>query len=61
MAKEIALIVIIVSLIIMIVNFIYTAALTVFYWASFDIDKFFFGLLAYLGILAAAMVWMSSL
>lgn len=61
MAKETALIVITVSLIIMIVNFIYMAALTVFYWASFGIDKFFYGLLAYLGILAAIVVWMSSL
>lgn len=61
MAKEISLIVIIVSLIIMIANFIYMATLTVFYWASFGVDKFFYGLLAYLGILAAVVVWMSSL
>lgn len=61
MAKEISLIVIVVSLIIMIVNFIYMAALTVFYWASLGIDKFFYGLLAYLGILAAVMAWVSSL
>lgn len=61
MAKEISLVVIIVSLIIMIINFIYMAALTVFYWASFGTDKFFYGLLAYLGILAAVIVWMSSL
>ena len=61
MAKEISLVVIIVGLIIMIANFIYMAALTVLYWASLGTDKFFYGLLGYLGILAAAIFWVSSL